>query len=185
MTTRVGTVFFLSATLLLTGCVRIPKNASLLSAKVSEGVTRVQTEHEKVIVALANVERGVLDEQWDKIYAKVESGYMQRNSLSDASRMSQDDRRKIAANAAKVRENILSDIAAKEQELKDASRKNSDVVVQINEVVRRYLLSLEKWEEAREKIEGLFKSITGVDFSKIQGVAMDKIKNITSIMGGQ
>jgi hypothetical protein len=31
----------------------------------------------------------------------------------------------------------------------------------------------------------LFKSITGVDFSKIQGVAMDKIKNITSIMGGQ
>jgi len=59
-------VFIFWGTLALTGCASIPKNGAVLSARVSQGIERNQTETEKIIHALADVERAVLDERWEE-----------------------------------------------------------------------------------------------------------------------
>ncbi len=158
----------LSTTLL--GCTHIPKNASVLNQKVSEGIGRNQLEVEKVIVALADVERGILDQQWDSIYLKIEQKFIEKHSLS-VSALTHEHRRKIAANAAKTYYNLLEEISSMEKALILQTKANSETLVKTNDQVTQYLLSLESLDDARNNIKQKIGKITGFDISKISGLS--------------
>lgn len=132
----------LLAMLLIAGCYKIPRNASILNEKVSEGIRRNQVEIEKVITALADVQRAILDQEWDNIYPKIEQKYMSSKSIGDPSNLTQDDRKKIAANAAKTYYDLKNEINMKENELKLQSRQNTEKLIEINDEISKYLLSL-------------------------------------------
>lgn len=170
--TQFGFLVSLLFALLLIGCASIPKGSSYVSLKVTEGIQRIQTENEKIIKALADTERAILDEKWDDIYAKTEKKYMEKYKISDPSQFTHDDRRKIAANAALARETILKEIAKKENELIEKSRSNSDTVIMMNDEVVRYLNSLENIKETRNRINNMFDKFTGIDISNLQGTVI-------------
>ena len=162
---------------LTSGCTTVPRNGALLAAKVGEGIQRNQTETEKVIAALAATQRAILDEEWDNLYVKVETGYMGKNGITEGAALTQDDRNNIAANMSKVWEELSDAIDAKEQELVAQSRVNTAALVEMNETVQRYLLSAEKLDESRTAIVGKLSAITGVDFSGLGGLADSLLDN--------
>ncbi len=168
----------LFACVVLTGCAGIPENAALLSEKINAGITRMHEENAKVITALADVERAILDEHWEQLYAKVEQQYMQKMTIADASAFSQNDRRAITATAATARQDILNDINAKESELLAKSARNRDTVISINNEIRRYLVSLEKLDAARENTKALLSDIVGVDLSSMKGLVKGKLSSL-------
>src|SRR5260221_4459233 len=113
-------------------CASIPKNGATISTRVSEGIGRMQTENEKVIKALADVERGVLDEKWESIYDKTEAAYRIKHNLTPTANLNREDRINIAVNATAAREEILNDISVTENNLLVQSRANAKTVVQMN-----------------------------------------------------
>ncbi len=126
--------------------------------------------------ALADVERAILDEKWDMIYARVEQRYLAHAGTPAPAALTQDDRRRIAANAAQVRNTILDDIATKGTDLVMKSRANARKVIEVNTVVQHYLLSLQEFDEARANIAKAINEITGVDLTGLSGVVNKTIK---------
>lgn len=161
----------------LIGCSSIPENGALLNAKVSEGIAKNQLETEKIIKALGDVERAILNEKWDDIYAKVEEKYLARHSVAEAD-LTQAQRRAIAANAAKTYYDLRDDISAIEAGLVAKTKANAQAVIDVNDVVTNYLMSLEKLDAATGKIRTKIEDITGIDFSDISGKAVELIEGI-------
>lgn len=174
---KITHTFFL-VTLLLVGCSSIPKHASILNQQVSEGISKNQTEVEKIIKALADVERAILDQKWDMIYAKVENAYIRRHALADAASLTQDQRRAVAANAAKTYYDLLDKISEIERVLVSRTRANSNTIIEINDEVTKYLLSLEELDVAKSNINSKLSNILGVDLSSISGLANNLIGGI-------
>lgn len=161
--------------LILTSCASIPKNTSLLSSKVTEGIQKIQTENEKIIKAFANTERLILDTKWNDMYLQIEKQYMNKNNISDQTKFTHDDRRKIAANAAMARENILNEIQQVENDLIKKSRKNTDTVIMMNAEVIKYLTSLEDISVTQNSINDIFKNFIDIDVLELQGITENKI----------
>jgi CRISPR/Cas system-associated endonuclease Cas1 len=168
----------LLAVLLTAGCSTIPKHASILNEKVSEGIRRNQVETEKIITALADVQRAILDQEWDNLYQKIEQKYMSSKNIADPNSFSDDDRRRIAANAAKTYYDLLGEINLKEYELKLQSRQNAEKLIEINNEISKYLLSLERLDQARNNVLQKLGELTGIDFSKLDGLTKKLIGGI-------
>ena len=128
--------------LFMTGCASVPKGTSFISYKVTEGIQRIQVENEKIIKAFADVERAILDEKWNDIYLKTEKMYFDKNKIPSPSQLTHDDRRKIATNAALIRENVLNEISMQENKLIKDTQSNTNTVVMMNDEVIGYLNSL-------------------------------------------
>jgi len=103
---------------------------------------------------------------------------MLRKSIADPSNLTQDDRKKIAANAAKTYYDLLDEINSKENELKLQSRQNAEKLIEINDEISKYLLSLEKLDDARNNVVQKLGELTGIDFSKLDGLAKKLIGGI-------
>jgi len=159
---------------LFAGCTTIPKNGALLSAKLTEGIQRNQAETEKIITALAATQRAILDEQWDDLYVKVESAYLEKNGIGDSASLTQDQRSTLAANMSKVWEDLSGAIDAKEAELIAQSRENTAQLIAMNESVQMYLLSVEKLDVTRTAIAGRVSAITGLDLNGL-GTLADRL----------
>jgi hypothetical protein len=169
MRRRAFLLLTLVAALGLCGCPAIPKNAAALTAKVSEGILRNQAETERIIHTLAEVERGVLDDRWEEIYQSTETAYRKKKGMTSDAALSFDDRLNVATNAAAVRDGILKEISDIEANLISQSRANSQKVVEMNEEVHRYLLSLQSLQEANDDLSRKLQEITGVDVSGLVG----------------
>lgn len=161
----------------LSGCLSVPKNASILSASVNQGIEKMQIECEAIIKTLGDVERGVLDEDWEDIYRKVEQKYKAAYSLADDHVFTEDERIDIATGAAAVREDLLKVIQDKENELIAKTRENSYKVIEINKEVQNYLLSIEKHDKATSEISRLTQSLTGIDPKGIIGTVGNNIQS--------
>jgi len=157
--------------LLFSGCTTVPKNGALLSAKLTEGIQRNQSETEKIITALADTQRAILSDNWEIIYAKVERGYREINGLGADAALDDTQRSEVAAVAAKTYYDLRAVIAAKEDELKGATRANAAQLVEINETVQKYLLSVEKLDASRNAVLDKLQKVAGIDFSSITGLA--------------
>ncbi len=160
----------LAITLAITaGCASTPKEASLLSEYVNTGIQRMQAENEKLIHALGDVERGVLDEKWDTaLYPSVEAKYRTKYGLGKDAPLTKDQQINVASDALTAYNDLAKEIQAKEDQLIQLSRKNAENVILINDSVRQYLLSLEKYDAARSKIIELGKELTGIDPSVLK-----------------
>ena len=174
---KITSICFLAA-LLLAGCSSIPENGSVLNQHVSDGISKNQIEVEKIIAALADVERAILDQEWNAIYVKVENAYMQKHSVADAASLTQDQRRAIAANAAKSYYDLLDSISDVERELVSKTRANSNTIIRINDEVTRYLLSVEEFDAAKSNIKAKLSTIVGIDLSSMSGLANNLIGEI-------
>lgn len=175
---RKVTLFCVLTALLLAGCSSIPENGSMLNQQVSEGVGKNQTEVEKIIKALADVERAILDQEWNTIYVKAENAYMKKHSVSDAASLTQDQRRAIAVNAAKTYYDLLDRISEVEKQLVSKTRANSNAIIGINNEVTKYLLSVEELDAARSNIKTKLSTMAGIDLSNMSGVANNLIGGI-------
>ncbi len=175
---RKVTLLFTLSAMLMAGCSSIPENGSILNQQVSEGIVKNQAEVEKVIKALADVERAILDEEWDTIYLKVENAYLKKNSVADSASLTQDHRRAIAANAAKIYYDLLNEISKLEIDLVSKTRNNSNILIRINDEVTKYLLSLEELEAAKSNIINHLSTMTEIEFSDMSGLAQNLIGGI-------
>lgn len=171
-------VILLLLAISLFGCTSIPQNGSILNQKVSEGITRYQIEVEKIIKALADVERAILNEEWDTIFAKVEKAYMVKHNITSESTLTQIQRRAIAANAAQTYNNLINDIAIIEQTLVSQTQANSKTLIAVNDEVTKYLLSVEELDSARSNITKKIAGIVGIDLTSISGQAEKLIGGI-------
>ncbi|PKG42531.1 hypothetical protein [Psychroflexus sp. MES1-P1E] len=163
--------------LVIVSCASIPKNASILSSSVTQGIERLQAENENVIKALADIERAILDEDWDNIYNLIEDKYRTKLNIPKGTSLTRDQTIDIATGAAAVREELLKTISSKENALILKSKENSQKVININKEVQNYLLSLEKYSEANEKVNALTKKIIGINPSDIIGTIDNNIQN--------
>jgi len=162
--------------LFFSGCATYSQNAAFVSHQVTEGIQRIQEENEKVIVALAETQRAIFDEKWDDIYATVEKKYMDNNKMTSDSPLKFEDRKKIAATAAQIREDILNIIAQKEGDLLNKSRSNTKTVIGINDEVTRYLNSLEDIGKVRSRIKDHFKNIIGINTDGLRDAVKQKLE---------
>ena len=153
----------------LFGCKAIPKKASILCISVNQGIERMQSETENLIITLGDVERGILDEKWEDIYLKIEDKYREEKGLSSDTILSQNQRIDIATGAVSVREDLLKAISDKENELIAQTRKNTQKVIDINTKVQNYLLSIENYENATDRISKLTEEIAGFNPKSILG----------------
>ena len=162
-----------------TGCsASVPSQGALLSEKINQGLTRIEQENEKVIAALADVERAILDQRWEQLYASVEQAYLTKHAVA-APALTQDDRRKITATASEARQAILDAINAKQAELVARARANTDAVIELNDAIRRYLLSLEELDATQRQITAQLGALTGFDLGGLRGMAEDKLGALT------
>jgi len=166
--------------LFIVSCASIPKNASVLNSSVTQGIERLQAENENIIKALADIERAILDEDWDNIYNSVESKYRTKYNISNGTALSRDQTIDIATGAAAVREALLKSISDKESALILKSKENSQLVINMNKEVQNYLLSLEKYDKATEEVNALTKRIIGINPSEILGTVDKNIQNSIS-----
>lgn len=162
----------------LMGCSSIPKNGAILNQKVSEGISKNQTEVEKIIKALADVERAILDQEWDHIYVKIEKAYMTKNSIASGTALTQDQRKAIAANAAKIYYDLLGKISSVEATLKSQTQANSNTLIEINNEVTKYLLSVENLDSATSNITEKTSHLLGINITSISGLANKLIGDI-------
>ncbi|WP_299834046.1 hypothetical protein [uncultured Tenacibaculum sp.] len=167
----------LLSTLLIISCATIPKNASVLSASVTQGIERLQTENEKIIKSLADVERAILDESWEDIYNTFESKYRTKYNIASGTILTKNQTIDIATGAAAVREDLLKAISDKENALVLKSKENSQKVISINQEIQNYLLSLKKYDEANQQVNNLTTKIIGVNPSKILGTIDNNLQN--------
>ncbi len=169
---RFWLTIFLGATLM--GCASVPPGAASLAEQLGTGIQRNQTEVEKIIHQFADVERAVLDEKWEGLYADVEKRYLAKRGLASTA-MKQEDRRKVAANAAKVREDLLSEIATIEAGLIASSQKNTKQLTDMTVELQKYLLSLQTLDESRGKVNALVQGVTGVNVQSLSGLVTRKL----------
>lgn len=165
-----------AAVLLFAGCSTIPRNGALLATRLTEGIERNQMETEKIIVAMADVQRTILSEHWEKLHQSIEAGYRSRNGLAAASVLNEQQRGEVAAVAAKTYYDLRGIIAAKEAELVARTRANSRQLTEISGTLQKYLLSLEKLDAAQAAAVASIGKITGVDFSGLGTLANDLLK---------
>ncbi|MDS1310086.1 hypothetical protein [Marinobacter xiaoshiensis] len=171
-------IVFLLMILSLVGCSTIPRNGSILNQQVSDGIIRNQIEVEKIIKALADVERAILDKEWDSLYVKIENAYIAKHSVADGASLTQDQRKSIAANASKVYFGLLHKISDVEKSLISKTNANSKILIEINDEVSRYLLSIQELAEAKININNKLSNMTGVDLSNISGIAHNLVGGI-------
>jgi len=164
--------------LMLTGaCSSVPKDAIMLTSTVTDGIKRMQIENENAIKTLADIQRNILDEKYEEIYASTEIEYMKEAGIAIDKPLSKDEQMDIAANVIAERDEILKQIETKEKSLLAQSRANSEKVIEINEHVKNYLKSLSDLNEANEKIKKLLQDITGVDLNDITSVVKNKVRS--------
>lgn len=163
--------------LFIVSCASIPKNASVLSSSVTQGIERLQSENENVIKALADIERAILDEDWDNIYNQIEDKYRTKLNIPNGTSLTRDQTIDIATGAAAVREELLKSISNKESALILKSKENSQKVINMNKEVQNYLLSLEKYNKATEEVNALTRKIIGIKPSEILGTVDNNIQN--------
>lgn len=161
----------------LAACSNVPENGSVLNSMVSQGIAKNQLETEKIIKALADVERAVLNEKWDDIYEKTEAKYVADRGLNVNS-LTHEQRRAIAANSSQVYFSLKAEIATIEAGLVAQTQANSNAIIAVNDTVTEYLLSLEKLDVATGKIRNKISSVTGIDFSVIIGKAVELISKL-------
>ncbi len=174
-------LIFLLVVVPLTGCASnnlVQKNGSSLNQKVGEGIQKNQVEIEKMIRALADVERAVLDQGWDNVYSRVEKSYMAKHAVTAEASLAQDQRTVIAASAAKTYHNLRGKIAAIENTLISQTRSNSKTIVEINNEVTKYLLAVRNLDSASSNIESKLASMVGINLSGISGLAKSLIEGI-------
>lgn len=162
----------------LSGCSSIPENGAILNQKVSDGISKNQAETEKIIKALADVERAILDREWDSIYVKIETAYLTKYAIADAASLTQNQRKAIAANAAKTYYDLLDKIAVVETRLVSQTQANSETIIEINDEVTKFLLSTETLDQASNKVKGKLSEIVGIDVTSLPGLAKNLIGGI-------
>ncbi len=165
--------------LALAGCgSSLPQNGSTLNQKVGEGIQKNQVEVEKIIMALADVERSILDQEWDNVYLKVEGAYMAKNAVPSAALLSQDQHQAVAADAAKTYYSLRGKITAIERTLIAQTQSNSKTLLEINDEVTKYLLSVQELDSAADNIDEKLESLVGINLSGISGLAKSLIGGI-------
>lgn len=174
-------VFVTTALITLSvGCGTISKNASVLNKKVSEGIQKNQSNFEIIITNLANIERKALSDGYATIYDKTEDTY--RNKISKprggAAQLTPSEIRDIAVIFGKTYFDLKEEIDSKEKQLILQSQQNSEKLIQMNDMVTRYLLSLEKMDSAKKNIANQVGKLTGVDLPSLIGIVRGKIDNI-------
>jgi hypothetical protein len=173
----------LTMCLLLVGaCASIPKDTVVLSSSVTDGIKKMQIENEKVIKALSDVQRGILDENYGNIYASVSKKYLVKHPILPGTvltpKQQMDRQMAVSANVTAIRDKLIKDIQGKEDALLKQSRANSAKVIEINEYVQKYLQSLSELKEANDKIRKSLKDITGVDVGKISESIKNKVGSL-------
>lgn len=173
------TLCIVAMCLLLAGaCASIPKDAVVLSSSVTDGIKKIQIENEKVIKASSDVQRGILDENYENYYDAVEDKYRATKGILPATALSQDEQMDVTAHIITVRDNVLKDIQDKEDALLKKSRANSAKVIEINKHVQEYLQSLSDLKEANDKIMKLIIDTTGVDVGKVSEFVKNQVKSL-------
>lgn len=159
--------FIVLSMLTVAGCTKVPENGAMLSASVTIGIQRMAGQTEAMISALAAVERAILDEGWEHIYRKAEAGYRKKHALDAQVQLNKEQRIAIATIAAASRDEILTQIAGKEAELKAQSQSSAQHVIEANRAVQEYLVSLQGLDASRAKAEKTISSVTGIDVDKL------------------
>ena len=171
-------LMIVSLLLIFGGCASIPKNGAQLNSQVSLGIQRYQQEVESIIKTLGDVQRAILDEKWEEIYRKAEHKYRNEQGLDPASPLSQEQRIDVATIASGHREDILKEIEVLESELINKTRKNSFTLIEVNDHVTSYLLSLQKLDAAKQDITNKISSLVGIDIKALTKVAMAAIDKL-------
>ena len=164
--------------LLFTGCATIPKEASSPSLKVTEGIQKMQAGNEKIIKALADTERVILEDKWSDICSKAEKLYSKNHKILEPRRLKKEDLQNIANIAAKTRDTILDEIAKHETELIDQSRSNAGAVLSMNTEVIGYLNSHESIKETQNKINKIFEKLPGINPNVLRGTVERSMKSL-------
>lgn len=151
----------------MTGCTKVPQNGAMLSASVTLGIERMEAQTEAVIKALADTERGILDEKWETIYRSCESKYRKKYDLAATSPLSPDQQFEVATIAVGARDKILMTIAKEESELSARAQTNAKHVIDANRAVQEYLLSLQELDAARRNAEHTVTDLTGIELGKL------------------
>ncbi|MEO1193441.1 MAG: hypothetical protein AAFY02_16890 [Pseudomonadota bacterium] len=138
----------LSGLLLLGACTSVPKGAADTNRAVSLGIERLKEQHVKTIQAFADLARQSVQQTWDYqiLPETVTRVAGNRASLSRAEAM------RIAGTALNVREELMDEIDANEQELLSAVEQEYGAVLSVNAVVTNYLASAEDLASARENL---------------------------------
>jgi len=151
----------------LLGCAGGEREAALLASQVEGGIERLHERQREVIGALADVQRAAVDERWEDIYTRAESGYRAGEGVAPDAPLTPEQRAGAAAVAAAARERLLDDIAARQNELERQSRSNADAVVAMQRELERYLLTRADAADARRRMRELLEQITGVDIESL------------------
>lgn len=170
----------ISSLLFMTGCYSIPKNSSLVG-EVDGAIVVLQEENDKLIKALGDIQRAILDEKFEQIYADVENKYRDSNNISNELALTTEQNLDVTANVIAVRDLILTDIAEKEKQLYDQSHANFDKLRTINAAVKEYLDSVQSLKEARSEATKKLSEISGVDFGDINTFAESLEKSLELI----
>lgn len=148
------------------GCFAIPKNTSLIN-EVDGAILVMQSENKKLIKALGDSQRSILDDKFELIYSNVEQKYRKKNNIPSETPLTPDQNMDVTANVIAVRDLIMKDISKKENELYEQSNSNFEKLREINEAVKDYLDSEQSLKKARSDATQKLKDITGIDFKEI------------------
>jgi hypothetical protein len=159
----------------LLGCVSVAEHGAVLNERVSAGVARHQGDTERIIAALAEVERAALDAHWDALYARVESAYREKRGLGPEDALDADDRRRIAATSAAAYFEIRSAIDARAAELSARTRSNAEALIAMNGEVTRYLASARDLDAAERAVARRYGEMLGLDIEGLLGLAEELI----------
>ena len=157
------------------GCYSIPKNSSLVG-EVDGAIVVMQEENDKLIKALGDIQRVILDDKFEQIYANVESKYRKKNSIANGTSLTSEQNLDVTANVIAVRDKILAEISGKEKQLYDQSHANFNKLRTINAAVKEYLDSIQSLKEARSEASKKLGEIAGIDFKEIDKFT-ESIKN--------
>jgi uncharacterized protein YoxC len=156
----------ISTLVFMTGCYSIPKNSSLVG-EVDGAIVVLQEENDKLIKALGDVQRAILDDKFERIYADVESKYREKNNIPTETSLTSEQNLDVTANVIAVRDLILAEISEKEKKLYEQSHANFNKLRTINAAVKEYLDSVQSLKEARSEATKKLSEISGIDFNEI------------------
>lgn len=144
------------------GCRSVPKDSSLVG-EVDKAIVVIQEENDKLIKALGDVQRNILDEKFEQIYANIESKYRQKYNIPEDALLTAQQNLDVTANVIVARDHILYEIAQKEQQLYEQSHTNFNKLRTINKAVKQYLDSLQSLNEAQYEATKKLEEIIGID----------------------
>lgn len=182
---KIKLILFIIVIIVGGGCATIPKDASVLSESVNRGIDSMQTQCEVIIKAMGDIERAILDEKYDEICDSAEAKYRRSNNIPGDQMLSSENWKDLTVIIISVRENILAEIEDKENNLIELTRLNAMQVQSINGEVQRYILSLEKYDEATTQISALTKRVVGIDPKKLLGTVEHKLLSINQLINEQ